>query len=106
MRIPKSFKLLGQTVRVTWNNQPFIEKDGYVAFACYRTNEIQMNPDMPYRNDEQRQQSFMHELIHFIIYYSQTTRDKTSEFMHEDEPFIDMTAHLLHQALTTMEYQD
>ena len=106
MKIPKRFKLLGQTIHVVWESQHFVEKTDCIAFACYRKNEIQMNPNMPYKNDEQMQQTFLHELVHFIIYFSQTTKNKECEYLHEDEPFIDMSAHLLHQAITTMEYSD
>jgi len=105
MRIPKRFKLMGQTIEVTWDTVHFAEKTDVCGFASYRTNEIQMNPNMPYKSDSQREQTFLHELMHFVVYHSQTAKAKDCDYLHQDEPFIDLTAHLLHQALTTMEYE-
>lgn len=105
MDIPKRFRLFGQIITVSWDTCYFAEKTDCAAFACYRLNEIQMNPNMPYKTNEQREQTFLHELVHFIVYFSQGARTKDCEYMHEDEPFIDTMANLLHQALTTMKYE-
>lgn len=65
-----------------------------------------MNPNTAVSGGAERQeQTFMHELVHFIIYHSGAAyRGKDHAVMHQDEAFIDLTAQLLHQALTTMEY--
>lgn len=65
-----------------------------------------MNPNRAVSgNDEQLEQNFCHELVHFIIYHSGSAyRGKDHSQMHHDEEFIDLTGQLLHQALSTMEY--
>jgi predicted SprT family Zn-dependent metalloprotease len=104
-RVPKRFKLLGQTITVVSDINMFIEKLDVVAFACYRTNEIQLNPAMMYKNQEQNEHAFLHELVHFILYHAQSAYKNKDSYMHQDEDFVDLTANLLHQALTTMEYE-
>ena len=104
-KIPSSFKLFGQTIKITRNAKDFIESDSRVAFASYRLNEIQLNPMTFYKTKEQEEQAFFHELIHFIVYYAQDAyHHKDGEPMHRNEGFIDYFANLLHQAITTMEY--
>lgn len=44
MRIPKRFKIFGQTITVVQIEEPFIEKDGYEGFASYRQNKIELRP--------------------------------------------------------------
>jgi predicted SprT family Zn-dependent metalloprotease len=106
VKIPKSFKLMGQTIEVTSREKDFIENNDRVAFASYRANEIQLNPFMfPIKQESQKQHAFLHELVHFIIYYSGDTYKAKTDYMHQDEGFIDLTANLLHQAITTMEYE-
>lgn len=107
MQIPKRFKLLGQVITVTQRETDFAEATDRVAFASYRMNEIQLNPFMwPHKTQEQREHAFLHELTHFITYYSGCAYKAKTEYMHQDEEFVDLTANLLHQALTTMEYEE
>ena len=105
MQIPKRFKLLGQTINVVWDACHFIERTDAAAFASYRLKEIQMNPNVSYQTEEAKQQTFLHELVHFILYYSESSYQGKTDYMHQDEGFVDLTASLLHQALTTMEYE-
>lgn len=106
MKIPTRFKLLGQTIHVTWHERDFADASDRLAFASYRMNEIQMNPTLlSTKTDEQREQTFMHELMHFVICYSGCAYSGKADYMHQDENFIDLSAGLLHQALTTMEYE-
>jgi predicted SprT family Zn-dependent metalloprotease len=105
MKIPKRFKLMGQTIEVTDGGNSFIENSDRVAFASYRTNEIHINPLMVHRTPAMVEHSFMHELVHFILYHSGSAyHSDKQDWMHQDEGFVDLTANLLHQALTTMEY--
>ena len=106
MRIPKRFKLFGRTIEVVWEQGPFVERPECAAFACYRQNRIEMNPNPAISGGpEQQEQSFMHEMVHFITYHSGVAyRGKDHSRMHQDEEFVDLTAQLLHQALSTMEY--
>ena len=107
MKIPKHFKLMGQTIQVVFSPSDFIEKDGYYGFSAYRQNQIQLRPSVPTLplTDEQIGQTFCHELMHFIIYNEGFNYKGIEDYMHQEEAFIDLCGHLLHQALTTMEYE-
>lgn len=102
-RIPKRFKLLGQTINVVYDDE-LVHEDDFKGVAVYRRNEIRIQPSNKYQRipKEQVEQTFLHELIHFILYY--TNIREVSEAPYADEAFVDATANLLHQALTTMEY--
>ncbi len=102
MNIPKSFKLLGQTINVIFDAAQFVEKDGYHGFASYRLNEIQLKPGL---KKDLTEAAFCHELMHFILYHAEAALPKDSEYPHKEEGFVEMCGALLHQALTTMEYE-
>jgi predicted SprT family Zn-dependent metalloprotease len=106
MRIPKRFRLMGQVIEVTRRESDFIESSDRVAFASYRTNEIQLNPMMSYKSASQDEHAFLHELMHFIFFYSGAACKGKTKWIHQDEDFVDLSANLLHQALTTMEYDE
>lgn len=42
--------------------------------------------------------------MHFIFYYSGAAYQGKADYMQQDEGFVDMVGGLLHQALSTMEY--
>ena len=107
MKIPKRFKLFGKTINVSWSDDPFVERPEASAFASYRKDEIQINPNRAISgNDDQIAQSFCHELMHFIMYHAgPSCREKDHSRMHRDEEFVDLCGNLLHQALDTMEYE-
>lgn len=106
MKIPKSFKLMGQTITITWNSENFVEHPDVIAFACYRKNEIQMNPNLGYKTEEQQYQSFLHEVMHFIFWITEISFEDGKGSIHSDERLVNLTANLLHQALITMVYED
>ena len=107
MKIPKRFKLLGQTIEVVWDGSKFVQDTDCSAWASYRETQIQIKPpsDSHPRNEEQLEQTFCHELMHFILYFARGT-ERGKEELYRNENFVAMTAGLLHQALTTMEYDD
>lgn len=107
MHIPEKFKLFNQTIRVIYDINHFIDKEGAYGFANYRRNLIILRPstELVPVSDEQMEQTFYHELMHFIIYYVGSSYNKNEEgYMHQDECFIDLLSHLLHQALSTAVY--
>ena len=56
---------------------------------------------------EQLEQTFYHELMHFILYYAGASyRGKDNSQMHRDEEFVDLCSNLLHQAMSTMTFED
>lgn len=106
MKIPKRFKLMGQTIDVEFQADHFRDS-GWEGTASYRRNKImlQSNSDAVPLKPEMLEQTFMHELVHFILYHSGAAYTGKKDYMHQDEGFVDLTASLLHQALTTMEYE-
>lgn len=106
MKIPSRFKLFGRTIEIVFDSAPFVERPETAAFASYRLNRIEMNPNRAISgNDEQLAQSFLHEVMHFITYHAGSSYKGTEHhLMHQDEEFVDLCSQLLHQALTTMEY--
>ena len=105
MKIPKKFKILGQTIDIIFETQELIKHD-LVGSAVYRENKILLRPSTestPLTN-EQIEFTFYHELIHYILYFAEAAYSGKSEYMHQDEGFVDLCAGLLHQALSTMDY--
>ena len=104
-KIPKGFKLLGCTIKVDIDNDYFAkaDKDGFYGFANYRESRIILRD---HENKEMMLQTFFHELTHFVLYNSGYNFQKTADFMHQEEGFVDMTASLFHQALTTMVFDE
>jgi hypothetical protein len=101
MYIPSSFTLFGHTIAVEMHNNMQSEKD-CVGESDYRAGvlRIQTNVAGSPRLQTEVEQTFFHELIHFIFFY-----------MHEDklrlnEHIVDSLALLLHQALTTATYEE
>ena len=107
MKIPNSFQLLGQRITVVVDPSCFTEKDSAYGYASYRTNQIQLRPSTETHplNQEQLEQTFCHELMHFILYHAGAAYSGKHDYMHQDEGFVDLCGSLLHQAITTMEYR-
>ena len=106
MRIPNKFKLLGQTITVCFCPDRFSDADGCYGFACYRKNEIQLRPSTSVIPlcDEQIAQTFWHELTHFVIYHAGAAYSGKFDYMHQDEGFVDLVGSLIHQAVSTFEF--
>ena len=101
MKIPKRFKLFGQTIEVEM--QDFLnDKTDCRGQAKYRENKIYLQIiDGKYysRPTTNMEQTFCHELVHWIL-------SMMHEKIDEDVKFIEIFSGLLHQALTTMEYEE
>jgi hypothetical protein len=105
MQIPKRFKLFGNTIEVLRKNADATEARDRVGFASYRLNEIHISPsteNMPLKQD-QVEQAFCHELTHFLFFNADLKNG--DESLTRDEEAVDRVSKLLHQALTTMEYE-
>lgn len=100
MRIPKSFYLMGQKWSVEYDGKLFIKHEA-VGLCEYEKSKITIQPDI---EDYPRPQSkiehtFWHESVHAIL-------DAMGEdLMRDNEQFVDVFAGLLHQILTTAEYE-
>lgn len=100
MKIPSSFKLLGKTITVQYDND-LRYRENCSGEARYRTNTIHLQPSSgswPV-TQESTEHTFLHELTHHIL----QAQGKTD--LRNDEEFVDLFSGLLHQALTTMEYK-
>ena len=97
MKIPYEFELMGTTITVKFVAELMHESDA-LGQACYRTSEIKILDNSPaYKiTEEQQMQTFLHELVHWILY--QLKKDD----LRKDEDFVDMFAELLMQTLKTM----
>jgi len=99
MKIPTEFELMGETIRVKLVNELLQESDA-LGQACYRTGEIKILDNSPtYKiTEEQQMQTFLHELVHWILYKLR------KDDMRKDEDFVDMFADLTMQILKTAKY--
>jgi len=107
MKIPNRFKLLGQTIEVVFGEEFFLGTD-CIGYAAYRSNQIQLKPVSAAspRSESQMEQTFLHELMHWILFFSEDTNTGKERNLHQEENFVDMTAHLLQQALNSFEYDN
>lgn len=95
---------MGRTIEVEYDDKLLYDRD-YQGEASYRFNKILLQPQSDCHPMPNIEQTFLHELLHWIVYFSGSSYQGKAEHMHQDEGFIDMTACLLHQALTTMEHE-
>lgn len=100
MRIPQRFKLMGHTITVEYD--PMLDgRNGALGEARYTTNSIALQPNTDTFNRPQSTQEhvFLHELTHHIL------NEMNEHELRGNEKFVDVFSGLLHQALTTMEYE-
>jgi hypothetical protein len=99
LRIPTSFLLHGQRINVVHVDHIGSE-NGTLGEARIAKNEIaiQSNANGFSRIPSQIEQTLLHEIVHFILTHL------GQDVLCGDEQFVDGFSHLLHQALTTMEY--
>jgi hypothetical protein len=96
MAIPSSFWLYGQKIVVSYD-PTLSDANGCVGEARYRTNQIVLQPDsdsVP-RLRSKVEQTFLHEVVHYIFYVL------GEDEMRMNEKLIDGFSALLHQMLTT-----
>jgi len=96
LKIPKRFTLHSQVVEVVFDSQVDFRNDNR-GEAQFRINKIALAPHQEThpRPVSQIEQTFCHELIHYIAHHAGVELDERDT---------DVMGHLLHQALTTMEY--
>lgn len=107
MKIPKRFKLLGQTINVILVDDLLDRHDAH-GLAIFRRNEIHIQRSTPAtpRTADSLYHDFMHELTHWVFYFSGSYYTKKDDHLHKDEALVDMTAGLFHQAFSTMEFDE
>lgn len=101
MKVPKSFYLHGQRISVRMVDHLTSENNA-LGEARMLKNEIalQQNTNGFGLPQSQIEQTFLHELTHFILHHM------GQNDLCEEEAFVDVFSSLLHQALTTADYTD
>lgn len=94
------------TTEVIFKPEQFTEKDGSYDWSSYRLYQIQLRPSTATHpiTEAQLEQTFYHELMYFILYYAGASYSVKADYMHQDEGFVETCANLLHQELSTFEY--
>jgi predicted SprT family Zn-dependent metalloprotease len=98
---------LGHTIEVTENKRLAHERN-WTGAACYDETRIELLPiseQHPF-SVSKHEQTFCHELSHFLLYYSGAAinHELNGKFAHQNEELVDLLGSLLHQVLTTMEF--
>lgn len=98
-RIPESFYLHGQKIKVGFSKDLVMKSDA-IGMSKLRANQILIQDSTAVHKlaPQQQEEVFFHELVHFILDHM------GEEELCRNEDFTDSFAHLLHQAMTTMEY--
>ncbi len=102
MKIPLAFTLFGQRIVVTWRDD-LIEKEGAGGLARMTRNEIELqnqNCASLKRPRSLSEKTFLHEMLHLIFHFL------GEDELRDNEVLVDRMALLLHQALTTAEYEE
>ena len=99
MKIPASFLLHGQKINVILEDHIGAE-NGTLGEARLATNTIaiQSNANGYTRIQSQLEETYIHELVHFILHHMGQNE------LNEEETFVDGFAQLLHQAMVTSDY--
>ena len=94
MIIPSSFKLMGKTITVQYDNSLVDRKNSLGNTWC---QEIRLqNPGEQISiTREDLEQTFFHELVHSIL------NSMSEKELSGNEKFVELFSSLLHQALTT-----
>jgi hypothetical protein len=89
VKIPKQIKLAGLTIQIVFDDT-LIATRKIVGEACYNDQKILLDPTV---SDEQLEQNFFHELLHWIFYIMGEAA------LRDNEKVVDLLSHFLHQAL-------
>lgn len=101
MNIPNRFQLYGQTIEVQLKKDVLYSCDAY-GLAEYRKNVISLQEpsDSCEVPREMLEQTFYHELVHFIL---DRMGGKLAEELRDNEEFVDRFGSLLHQVIKTQD---
>lgn len=98
--IPGSFELFAQKIKIQYDEQLGFEKQCY-GIADYDKNLILLQPNTNgcERDEDQIEQTYLHEIIHFIL-----NRGGYSK-LSKNEDFVDSFSNGLHQVLKSSKYE-
>jgi hypothetical protein len=97
MRIPKRFKLFGQQIKVEFK-EDLTSKNDCIGQTRYRTGHIILQTTNPHFTKVRQEQTFFHELIHWVFEVLK------EDDLNNNEKLVEQMSQLVHQALTTAEY--
>lgn len=103
MKIPISFYLFGQEIMVRFSgNLETADAFANLGATDPLNNEITLlfSVNGTKINNNIMSQVFFHELVHHVLFLIHR------EDLSDDETFVDLFGSLLHQAITTMKYED
>lgn len=93
MHIPKRIQIAGLDIEII--EPPDLNKDkGMGGHVDYAGQRILVAGDLP---PQLREVSYLHEVVHYILFVM------GEEALRDNEKFVDIFAHLLHQVLTSGE---
>jgi len=109
MKIPKRFKIMGRTIEVVYRTDLLQDKD-WTGAASFSEDKIELLPpsNIYKMSPAKIEQTFCHELAHFILYHSGAAINydlKSGGYIHKNEEFVDLMGSVLQQILSTMEYK-
>lgn len=97
MKIPKSFELFGEFVKVVYVDD-LAERTDLIGRALMGSNTIELQKVNKNYSKNKIEQTFIHELNHIIFH-------KMGEGeLSKNEKFVEVFSSLLHQATKTMSY--
>lgn len=101
MKIPKSFKLFGTTIKVEWDNMRLNDKGKY-GESAYSLAKISLADTIGLEplSEDVILDTFYHEKVHMIL--NSMNKDDLSS----DEEFVDVFAKLLRQSDSTAVYEN
>jgi hypothetical protein len=99
LKIPKKFKLLGQTYTVEIHDDHEDGNDNQGIAQFNKNKIILQNQKSMKRPDSKTEQVYLHEVIHVIFNELHYAKEAYNEQM------VDQLASCLHQILTTSEYK-
>ncbi len=102
IKIPKQFELLGQTIKVTWDNDKLNNEGLYGLVNCRKnliqlTNECVIDGERKKMPQDKINATFMHELTHFILH-------AMNNKLESNEDFVCLFSELLYQFHKTAKY--
>ena len=102
--IPVSFHLFGEEIRVEYRVDLRYKED-WSGTAEFRQNRIllQAPSDATPTPTDKLVHTFLHELVHFLLFCAEEADEPE---LHTRERLVDRLSGLLHQALTTMQFQE
>ena len=97
MQIPYEISLAGITVAVQMKDD-LLKTKGTIGEANYQEQMIYLNPDVA--PIQTLQQTYIHEVTHWILFMM------NEHDLRNNEKFVDVFAHFMHQALTSAKYKE